>query len=188
MANKLNIESLDNPNIQVVWQDTPENFTQERIKSVRNYFIKKYGTNNVNVITKVNAPEEIKQTIDVSTNVMDKNYQKDLIKDLLDSRNQGELFNKVMEIDNQVENKILTSDIEISQFKKWYIKKINFSNFLSFGEDQEINFDKHNGIVIVESDPPNFGGKCIRYNTEIDIEYDLEYIVNKLGFLPEELK
>jgi DNA repair exonuclease SbcCD ATPase subunit len=159
MSKKLDINLLDNPNIQVIWQDSPENFTQERIKSVRNYFIKKYGTNNVNIITKVNVSEDIKQTVDVSTNVMDKNYQKDLIKNLLESKGQEGLYDQVIEIDNQVENRILANDIEITQFKKWYIKKIKFSNFLSFGENQEIDFDKHNGIVIIESDPQNFGGK-----------------------------
>ena len=43
MATKLDISQLENPNIQVIWEDTAENFTQERIKSVKQYFYKKYG-------------------------------------------------------------------------------------------------------------------------------------------------
>ena len=34
MASKLDISQLDNPNVQVIWEDSAENFTQERIKSV----------------------------------------------------------------------------------------------------------------------------------------------------------
>ena len=44
MSTKLDVELLENPYIQVVWEDTPENFTQERIKSVKQYFQKKYNS------------------------------------------------------------------------------------------------------------------------------------------------
>lgn len=161
MKHKLDLKSLENPAVQVIWQDNAENFTQEKIKSIKNYFYKKYNTTNVNVITKVNSSEEVNQTIDVSTNLMDQNYQKGLIKDLLESKNQGDDFEKVMEIDSLVENKMLADDVEVTAFKRWYIKKIKFSNFLSFGENQEINFETCKGITVVESDPPNFGGKTV---------------------------
>jgi DNA repair exonuclease SbcCD ATPase subunit len=56
---------------------------------------------------------------------------------------------------------MLTNEVEITPFKKWYIRKIEFSNFLSYGENQVIDFDKCHGITVVESDPPNFGGKTV---------------------------
>jgi DNA repair exonuclease SbcCD ATPase subunit len=161
MATKLDIAALENPNVQVIWEDSPENFTQERIKSVKQYFMKKYASTNVNVITKVKTTEDTQQTIDVSVNIMDKNYQKELIKSLLDSKNQGQYYDQVMNIDLAVENKMIQNEIEITPFKKWYIKNIEFSNFLSFGENQRLDFDKVNGITVVESDPPNFGGKTV---------------------------
>ena len=40
MTHKLDVTKLENPYIQVVWEDTAENFTQERVKSVRSYFFK----------------------------------------------------------------------------------------------------------------------------------------------------
>ena len=161
MATKLDIAALENPNVQVIWEDSPENFTQERIKSVKQYFMKKYASTNVNVITKVKTTEDTQQTIDVSVNIMDKNYQRELIKSLLDSKNQGQYYDQVMNIDLAVENKMIQNEIEITPFKKWYIKNIEFSNFLSFGENQRLDFDKVNGITVVESDPPNFGGKTV---------------------------
>ena len=60
-----------------------------------------------------------------------------------------------------VENKMNGDEENQSQFKKWYIRNIEFSNFLSYGENQKLDFDKLNGIVVVESDPPNFGGKTV---------------------------
>jgi DNA repair exonuclease SbcCD ATPase subunit len=161
MQHNLDVETLDNPYIQVVWEDTPENFTQERIKSVKQYFTKKYNSTNVNVITKVKTTEDIQQTIDVSVNIMDKNYQKELIKSLLESKGQEQFLNQVMAIDGMVENRMAANEVEVTPFKKWYIKKIEFSNFLSYGENQVIDFDKCEGITVVESDPPNFGGKTV---------------------------
>jgi DNA repair exonuclease SbcCD ATPase subunit len=67
----------------------------------------------------------------------------------------------VMNIDLAVENRMMENEVEVTPFKRWYIKKIEFSNFLSYGEDQVIDFDKCNGITVVESDPPNFGGKTV---------------------------
>jgi DNA repair exonuclease SbcCD ATPase subunit len=161
MQHNLDVETLDNPYIQVVWEDTPENFTQERIKSVKQYFTKKYNSTNVNVITKVKTTEDIQQTIDVSVNIMDKNYQKELIKSLLESKGQEQHLDQVMLIDGLVENRMAANEVEVTPFKKWYIKKIEFSNFLSYGENQVIDFDKCEGITVVESDPPNFGGKTV---------------------------
>ena len=161
MSKKLDIESLENPYVQVIWEDTPENFTQERIKSVKQYFMKKYVSTNVNVITKVKTSEEVQQTIDVAVNIMDKNYQKELIKSLLDSKGLDNHFDDIINIDVAVENKMLSEDNDVSPFKRWYIKKIEFSNFLSYGESQVLDFDKCNGITVVESNPPNFGGKTV---------------------------
>ena len=161
MSTKLDISTLENPNIQVIWEDTPDNFTQERIKSVKQYFNKKYNTTNVNVITKVKTTEETQQTIDVAVNIMDKNYQNELIKSLLEGKQQDQYYDQVMNIDLAVENRMMANEVEVTPFKRWYIKKIEFSNFLSYGENQVIDFDKCDGITVVESDPPNFGGKTV---------------------------
>lgn len=161
MKTNLDISTLDNPYVQVIWEDSPENFTQERIKSIKQYFIKKYASTNINVITKAKTSDEVQQTIDVAVNIMDKNYQNELIKSLLESKKQDQYYEQVMNIDLAVENRMLDNDVEVVPFKKWNIKKIQFSNFLSYGEDQVIDFDKCDGITVVESDPPNFGGKTV---------------------------
>jgi len=158
----LKVETLNNPYIQVVWEDIPENFTQEKIKSVKQYFSNKYNSTNVNVITKVKTTDKDElQTVDVSVNISDKNYQSSLIKSLLKSKGHEEEYDKVMKIDGIVESKLLSQQEEVSAFKQWYIKKIEFSNFLSYGEKQVLDFTKCDGITVVESDPPNFGGKTV---------------------------
>jgi DNA repair exonuclease SbcCD ATPase subunit len=152
---------FENPYLQVVWDDVAENFTQERIRSVKQYFSKKYSTLNVNIITKTRHTQEVNHTVDVSMNIMDKNYQRELMRGFLVSRGNGDYFDEIVGIDDVVDNKLSQGDTDVNPFQKWYIKKIHFSNFLSFGENQTLDFEKCNGITVVESDPPNFGGKTV---------------------------
>ena len=161
MSHKLKTDELTNPYIQVVWEDTPENFTQERIKRVRTYFQKKYSSTNVNVVTKVKTEEGDLQSIDVSMNILDENYQKELIVKFLENNSLKQYSEEVLDLDDAVENAVSSEKAEVTPFKKWYIKKIDFSNFLSFGDGQILDFDKIKGISTVESNPPNFGGKTV---------------------------
>jgi DNA repair exonuclease SbcCD ATPase subunit len=162
MIKNLDFSKFENPSIQVVWEDVQENFTQDKIKSVKHYFQKKYNTTNVNVLTKVkNVDQDTMQTVDVSVNITDANYQVDLLKRFLESKGYDKNLDQILELNRTVEHKMEEGDVDIAQFKKWYIRNIEFSNFLSYGENQYLNFDELNGLIVVESDPPNFGGKTV---------------------------
>ena len=162
MIKDLDFSKFENPTIQVVWEDLQENFTQDKIKSVKHYFQKKYNTTNVNVLTKAkNVESDTMQSIDVSVNVTDVNYQLDLLKKFLESKGYTNYTEDILGINRMVENRMKEDETETTQFKKWYIRNIEFSNFLSYGENQRMDFDKCNGVVVVESDPPNFGGKTV---------------------------
>jgi len=162
MIKDLDFSKFENPTIQVVWEDIQENFTQDKIKSVKHYFQKKYNTTNVNVLTKVkNVDNETMQSVDVSTNITDVNYQLDLLKKFVESKGYGKNLDEILSLNQIVENKMKEGDSDTSQFNKWYIRNIEFSNFLSYGQNQRLDFDKCNGLVVVESNPPNFGGKTV---------------------------
>ena len=161
MSHKLDVKKLDNPRIQVVWEDSPENFTQERIRRVRMYFQKKYNSTNVNVVTKVKSDDADIQSIDVSVNILDENYQRELIEKYLEANGWDNYKEDILKLDEVVENTIAAEKADVTPFKKWFIKKIEFSNFLSFGDGQILDFDKIKGIATVESNPPNFGGKTV---------------------------
>ena len=162
MTKEVDFSKFENPYIQVVWEDVNENFTQDRIKSVKHYFQKKYNTTNVNVITKVKTTQEdTEQTVDVSVNVMDTNYQVELLKQYLISKGYDSYLDSILSHNRMVENKMQENETETTVFKKWYIKNIEFSNFLSYGENQKIDFEKCNGLTVIESNPPNFGGKTV---------------------------
>ena len=157
----LDIVNLDNPYLQVVWEDYAENFTQEKIKSVRHYFQKKYDTTNVNVITKTKVAQDTTHTVDISFNILDENYQLELVRSFLESKGNMEHYDDIYQLNSVVDNKLLLDQTDAAPFKRWYIKNIEFSNFLSYGENQKIDFEKCDGITVVESNPPNFGGKTV---------------------------
>ena len=162
MIKEIDFSKFENPYIQVVWEDYNENFTQDKIKSVKHYFQKKYNTNNVNVITKVKVQKEDgEQTVDVSVNIMDTNYQVELLKQFLTSKNYDKHLDAILNHNKMVENKMQETETETAVFKKWFIKNIEFSNFLSYGENQKVDFEKTGGLTVIESNPPNFGGKTV---------------------------
>ena len=161
MIKDLDFDKLENPYVQVVWEDAPENFTQEKLMNVKHYFQKKYNTTSVNVITKLKKCEEVQDNVDVSFNIMDENFQHELIKTILESKGQSGLYDDILKIDSAVNNKMISEQEEVGTFKKWFIKTIEFSNFLSYGDNQKLNFEKLGGITVIESDPPNFGGKTV---------------------------
>jgi DNA repair exonuclease SbcCD ATPase subunit len=160
MIKDVDFSKFENPPVQVVWEDYQENFTQDKIKSVKHYFQKKYNTTNVNVLTKAKiVDQETNQTIDISVNITDTNYQLDLLKNFLTSKGYDKKMDEILDLNKSVEGRM--DNIDTSQFKQWYIRNIEFSNFLSYGENQKLDIDKLNGIVVVESDPRNFAGKTV---------------------------
>jgi DNA repair exonuclease SbcCD ATPase subunit len=150
-----------NPFIKVTWEDVPENFTQEKIKRVKEYFTKKYNAKSVVVITK-NLSDVQKtrlNSLEASDNILDPVYQKTLMKDFITDNNIDVKWEMVDRLDNRVNKQIDAQNQNRIRYNKWYIKKVEFSNFLSFGEDNSIDFTELDGITVIESTPKNFGGK-----------------------------
>lgn len=153
--------SYTNPFIKVEWEDTPENLTQERIKRVKEYFKKKYNTNDVKIITKVssnNSNTKLK-SLEASDNILDPQYQKNLIKEFMVENQITVKWEMIDRLDNRVNGEIDKITQNKVRYNKWFLEKIEFSNLLSFGDDNIIDFTDLDGITVVESNPKNFGGK-----------------------------
>ena len=146
------------PFIKVDWEDTPENLTQERIKRVKSYFEKKYNSTNVKIVTKIatnNSKTKLK-SLEVSDNILDFEYQKKLVKDFIKENNINIKWELIDRLDNKVNYQIDKLNQDKVRYNKWFIKKIEFSNFLSFGENNIVDFNELNGITVIESNPRNF--------------------------------
>ena len=58
------------------------------------------------------------QSVDVSMNILDENFQKELIKKYLISNGYEDTLDEVLSIDGLVEDKIASEKSEITPFKK----------------------------------------------------------------------
>jgi DNA repair exonuclease SbcCD ATPase subunit len=147
--------------IRVIWEDNQENYTKERQKRVASYFSEKYGNNNVQVIFRPKKVEidgtDIEMT--VADNVMDPNYQRKLFKEWLDVNNVDVDYERILTLDKKVNDK-LSQEREVDyRYRNWFIKELEWSNFLSFGDNNKLSFRDLEGITIVDSIPENMGGK-----------------------------
>ena len=159
----LDKDKLENPKIKIVWEDVAESFTQERIARIKSYFAKKYKSKNVTVVTKVvvSKNETKLDSIDMADNILDTQYQKELVKDYIKTNEIKVDWDLLSKLDDRVNNEIDKSHQNTIRFRQWYIKRLEFSNFLSYGEGNTVPFDDLGGITCIESDPPNFGGKTV---------------------------
>jgi len=158
---KKEVANLKNPYIKVTWQDTHENFTSEKLNRVKSYFQKKYNTKYVQIITKVisNDDQTKLASLDITENISDFQYQKTLMKDFVDENEISVSLERLNNLDNKVNEEFIRKNGDRIKYTKWYIKKVEFSNFLSYGENNHIDFTILPGITVVESTPKNFGGK-----------------------------
>ena len=150
-----------NPQIKVTWADTPDAFTPERIKRVKEYFKDKYNTRHVKIITKIlsnNSNAKLK-SLEVSDSITDPDYQKALMRDFVIQNNINSNIDYLDRLDNKINEEIFNKEENRVKYNRWYIKNVEFSNFLSFGDNNVIDFTGLEGITVVESTPKNFGGK-----------------------------
>jgi len=164
MGNILNKKKINIPSkakIRVIWDDKPENYTKERQNRINAYFSEKYNNNNVQVIFKPKKVDiegtEIEMT--VADNVMDTNYQRKLFKEWIKINNVDVDWERLLKLDEKVNNK-LAQEREIDyRYRNWFIKELEWSNFLSFGDGNKLSFQELEGITVIDSIPENQGGK-----------------------------
>ena len=147
--------------VRVIWEDNPENYTQERSKRIAKYISEKYGNNNVQVVFKPKkiVTEEGEVEMTVADNVMDTTYQRKLFKEWLNISNIDVDWERLLRLDNKVNEKLSQQRDTDYRYRNWYIKELEWSNFLSYGDGNRISFKELEGITVITSDPLNMGGK-----------------------------
>lgn len=157
----MKITNFENPYIRVVWEDVPENFTKERIKRVKTYFSEKYNSKHVTIVTKSQKVKGESLDVDLDLDVMSYDNQKKLMKEFLDFNGVKFDFSSLERLDNKVNEKLELSGKYQTRYRTIKVKSIEFSNFLSFGDNNIFKLEGHNGITVIDSNPPNFGGKTV---------------------------
>ena len=164
MEKLMELEKVSIPNkakIRIIWEDNPENYTQERSKRIAKYISEKYGNNNVQVVFKAKKvlTDEGEVEMTVADNVMDTTYQRKLFKEWLKISNIDIDWERLLRLDDKVNEKLSQERETDYRYRNWYIKELEWSNFLSYGDGNKISFKELEGITVITSDPLNMGGK-----------------------------
>lgn len=151
-----------NARINLHWKVSPYDFSKEKMNSAIAKASKKYGIPREHVrvtpdfVTQTDNGEKISLTSDIVSNIQDPVFQLKLFKDYLRINNVvGYDFDLIKKIDSEINGKI---DYKVyDKYRRFSIKWVKWSNFLSYGESNVFDFSTLRGLVLLNGD--NQSGK-----------------------------
>ena len=162
MNKKIEIGQLSKVEIQ--WNVRPVDYSTEKADEIRTKMANKYGIPKKNIyvnpnFVKKNSDGEIEiATADIVQNIQEPKFQQELFKQYLVENNITDCdFNSIISIDNML-NSVIDYSV-YDKFRRYKIEWVRWSNFLSYGENNYINFSNLSGLVLLKSEPANQGGK-----------------------------
>ncbi len=150
--------------LHVHWKVTPYDYSKEKENIIIEKFSKKYGIpkDRIKVIQEIIVKNDDGDDISINTeiiqNIQDPQFQLKLFSDYMKLNNITDYdFDLIKKIDAEINQKI---DYQIyDKYKKYSVKWIKWSNFLSYGNDNFFDFTKLGKLVLLSSEPANQGGK-----------------------------
>ena len=88
-------------------------------------------------------------------------YQRKLFSQWIDINGVDIDFDRLCRLDDKVNDVLVNLGEEDIRYRRWSINKLNIENFLSFGDDNVVDYNNLKGLTIVNSLPANQGGKTI---------------------------
>lgn len=135
-----------------------------KLQSLRREIADKYHVplRNVTINPKPIMVDEdgnkVSLTSDIITNIQDPKFQQNLFKEYVEEKKVENVdMDMIIDIDNRV-NAFVDFDL-YSKYKSYKFKYVKWKNFLSYGEDNYIDFTKLHGLVLLCGHPQNQSGK-----------------------------
>lgn len=150
--------------IVIDWKDNPINYSYEAKKQIISIASDRYGIPKDSI--KVNFTsvqynekgEEVDISSEVINNIQDPKFQVKLFSDYISENNISDVdFEFIKKVDSEINSKI---DYDIyEKYNKYEIEWIEWSNFLSYGNDNFLDLRELNGLILVDGEPKNMSGK-----------------------------
>lgn len=158
------IEIPNKAKVRVNWTVSPYDYSPEKCKTIQAKFSKKYSIprDKIKVIPDFiilnENGEECSINNDVIQNIQDPQFQQKLFVDYLELNKITDYdLDAILKIDSEINAKI---DYKVyDKYKKYSIKWIKWSNFLSYGEDNYFDFTSIKNMVLLNGEPANQSGK-----------------------------
>ena len=150
--------------ICIEWSVLPIDYSREKENNIKELIAKKYNVPIENItVTPVyislnNKGEKVALTNDTIQNIQDPKFQQHLFKVYLEENGIEDYnFEDLVNIDSQI-NCLINYDV-YDKFKRYEIRWIKWSNFLSYGDDNFFDFTTLSGLVLLNGEPANQSGK-----------------------------
>tara|TARA_R110000822_G_scaffold100797_14_gene226678 strand:+ start:766 stop:3915 length:3150 start_codon:yes stop_codon:yes gene_type:complete len=129
-----------------------------KLRRACDYASAKWNSYSINFINKAGYSDSATIQADGKTiNMRDPKTQEKYIKAFLSDREITEaVLEKVLELNREYSKQIKNSD-DVSRNIVWKLKKMKWNNLFNYGENNEIDFDKLNGLVGIFG--KNYSGK-----------------------------
>ncbi len=154
----------DKGKVNIKWNVLPIDYSHEKENEIISKFSLKYNISKDNIrvspqfISKNNKGEIISFDNEIGDNIQDSKFQQKLFKKYIEEKSIDDVdFDKILEIDNFINSK-MNYDV-YDQHKRYTIKWVKWSNFMSYGRDNYFDFTTLKGLILLSSDPANQGGK-----------------------------
>ena len=152
--------------VLIRWNTTKQITTKEEEKNIISEMAKKYGipAKNIRVekqyISKSSEGDDVLAG-DVVQNINDPRFQQELMKQYYNSLDEkdraGINFEDLIKIDSTINAQV---DYNVyNKGKKYSVKWVKWSNFLSYGPDNFFDFTKLHGLILLNGVPANKSGK-----------------------------
>ena len=150
--------------IIVKWKVLPIDYSRESESEIIAKMSAKYNVPKDNIkveaqfINKVNGDANSVDANNVVDNINDPVFQQKLFKEYIEEKTIENCdFDRIVEIDNYINNSIDYDKYDKN--KQYTIKWVKWSNFMSYGPDNFVDFTNLKGLVLLNSNPANQGGK-----------------------------
>jgi DNA repair exonuclease SbcCD ATPase subunit len=156
------IDIGQNAKVKIQWNVHQSNYSRELENSMIALMAKKYGIPAKNIIIEANYITSDGESGVLSTetvqSIHDPKFQQELMKQFIANNDIKDVdFEEILKIDSQI-NSLIDYDI-YDKGKKYTIKWVKWSNFLSYGPDNFFDFTTLNGLILLNGEPANKSGK-----------------------------
>jgi DNA repair exonuclease SbcCD ATPase subunit len=147
--------------VVVKWNVHQSNYTKELENSIISLTAQKYEIPEKNVSVETNYATVNNDGVITNTdaqNIHDPKFQQELMKQYIEINKLENIdFEEIVKIDSQI-NSLIDYD-SYDKCKKYEIKWVRWSNFLSYGPDNYFDFRDLQGLVLLNGEPANKSGK-----------------------------
>ena len=152
-----------NAKVLIKWNVFQSDYSREQEKNLITLMSQKYGIPAKNIKIEPNyvnadAANGLLSGVESVQSIHDPKFQQELMKKYIEVNGIKDIdFDEIVKIDSQI-NALIDYD-SYGKSKRYSIKWVKWSNFLSYGPDNYFDFTTLHGLVLLNGEPANKSGK-----------------------------